>query len=112
MSLNKMKKDIDSRADIELMVIVFYERIKKDKLLGCIFQDVAQVNLALHIQKMTDFWENVIFQTGSYEGNPMNLHTKLHKVVPLTEAQFEQWNELFTDSIFCDKSSLTPDCSL
>lgn len=39
-----MIKGIETRSDIELLVNVFYEKIKVDKQLGYIFQEIAKVN--------------------------------------------------------------------
>lgn len=92
---NKLKKDIENRYDIELMVDAFYKKVLADKQLGFIFQDVAKVNWSTHIPLLYDFWENVIFFTGSYEGNPVNLHKHLHAIEPLNKTHFDRWNKLF-----------------
>jgi len=94
-----MKKDIRNRSDIELLVNTFYEKIKADKELGFIFQEVAHVNWSAHLPVMYDFWENIILYTGTYEGNPMNLHRHLHHITPLNENHFDQWNHLFSGTV-------------
>jgi hemoglobin len=48
---------------------------------------------------MYQFWENTIFYTGSYEGNPMELHKHLHRLIPLTLEHFKQWNFLFIKTV-------------
>ncbi|CAN5675991.1 hypothetical protein BH11BAC3_BH11BAC3_30460 [soil metagenome] len=94
-----MKKDIQTRADIELLVNVFYAKIIEDNLLGNIFQEIAKVNWPKHLATMYDFWENIILFTGNYEGNPMNLHQHLHYIAPLQTAHFDRWNKLFIDTL-------------
>ncbi len=94
-----MKKDIKNRADIELLVNVFYSKVLADKQLGFIFQNMAKVNWSTHIPTMYNFWENIILFTGTYEGNPMNLHQHLHHITPLNESHFNQWNHLFTTTV-------------
>lgn len=94
-----MKKDILSRTDIEILVNTFYRKVLADKLLGFIFQDVAKVNWVSHLSVMYDFWENVIFYTGSYEGNPLNLHKHLHHITPLGKPHFDRWNKLFVSTV-------------
>ncbi|MEP6711657.1 MAG: group III truncated hemoglobin, partial [Ferruginibacter sp.] len=69
-----MKKDIQTRADIEQLVKAFYEKVATDKELGLIFLELAQENWETHLPAMYNFWENIILFTGTYEGNPMNLH--------------------------------------
>lgn len=90
-----MKKDIECRDDIELMVDAFYKKVLADKQLGYIFQDVAQVNWTTHIPLLYNFWENIILFTGSYEGNPVDLHKHLHDIQPLNKSHFDRWNKLF-----------------
>ena len=94
-----MKKDITNRDDVELLVNAFYAKVIADKELGHIFQEIAKVNWTTHLAAMVDFWENIILFTGSYEGNPMNLHQHLHHIAPLNEIHFEQWNNLFIRTV-------------
>ena len=94
-----MKKDIQTREDIELLVRSFYEKIKKDSLIGPIFTDIAKVNWERHLPVMYDFWENSILFTGSYSGNPMIPHQHLHRAFPLTEDHFNRWVYLFTNTV-------------
>lgn len=104
-----MKNDITSREDIMLMVTVFYQKIAADALLGPVFNGEKKVNWEKHIPLMCDFWENALFFTGNYSGNPMNLHQHLHKVMPLQELHFRQWNILFietVDELFSGKNAL------
>ena len=47
-----MLKDISNIEDIKLMVDTFYENIRKDDLLGPIFNDKLQDRWPIHLQKM------------------------------------------------------------
>ena len=94
-----MKKDIENRTDIELLVNTFYERVEADDQLGFIFNQVAHVNWSVHLPAMYRFWENILLLTGTYEGNPMNLHKHLHHLAPLNAAHFDQWILLFTNTV-------------
>ncbi len=94
-----MKKDIENRKDIELLVNTFYTKVIADKKLGYIFNDVALVNWSTHLLVMYNFWENVILFTGSYEGNPINLHKHLHHIQPLDKFHFNRWNTLFVKTV-------------
>jgi len=106
-----MKKDIANRDDIILLINTFYEKVKKDQVIGYIFNDVAKVNWEKHLPVMYDFWENVIFFTGAYTGNPMTAHKQLHQKTPLNPEHFQEWIKLFTqtvDELFeGDKAELT-----
>lgn len=94
-----MKKDIEGREDIELLIVRFYDKVKADPVIGHIFNDIAKVNWQKHLPVMFNFWENVLFYTGVYEGNPMLVHEHLHRAFPLEKAHFTRWNELFVETV-------------
>jgi len=94
-----MKSDIVSRKEIIILVDMFYAKIKVDFTLGFIFNEVANVNWEKHLPIMYNFWENTLFFTGSYSGNPVNLHTHLHHLTPLNNTHFDQWNKLFVETV-------------
>jgi hemoglobin len=58
------KKDIIDRTDIENLVNRFYDKVKKDDLIGFIFNDVAKLDWEKHLPTMYDFWEGIIFFRG------------------------------------------------
>ncbi len=92
----RKRKDITSRADIEILVNTFYDKVNADDLLGPVF---TKVNWAKHLPLMSDFWENLLLYTGSYQGNPMDLHKHLHKVMNLQPEHFQHWNKLFIATV-------------
>ena len=94
-----MKKDIENRNDIELLVNTFYHKIMMDEELGYIFQEKAMINWQTHLPTMISFWENMVLFTGNYEGNPMNLHRHLHHIAPLHPSHFDKWNQLFLQTV-------------
>ncbi|MEO6914362.1 MAG: group III truncated hemoglobin [Chitinophagaceae bacterium] len=94
-----MKKDIENRADIELLVTTFYDVVVTDPVIGKIFTDIAAVNWEAHLPVMFDFWENMLFYTGKYNGNPMKVHQALNKRIHLEKAHFDQWIAIFTSVV-------------
>jgi hemoglobin len=94
-----LKKDIENRTDIELLVNTFYRKVKADKKLGYIFNNVALLNWSTHFLIMYNFWENAILFTGTYEGNPINLHKHLNRIQPLNKTHFNRWNTLFVRTV-------------
>ena len=94
-----MKRDIETRTDIELLVRSFYDKVKKDPVIGYIFNDLAKVNWEKHLPVMFDFWENTLFYTGTYSGNPMKSHQRLHQLYTLNKKHFVQWVHLFTATV-------------
>lgn len=94
-----MKKDISNKEDIALLVNSFYEKVKNDKTIGFFFNKVVDVNWEKHLPVMYTFWENIIFHSGGYTGNPMQVHTGLHMKHPLQKAHFGKWIELFNATV-------------
>ena len=94
-----MKTDIRNRKDIEKLVNAFYGTVKNDAVIGYLFTDVAKVNWEEHLPKMYNFWENILFFTANYEGNPMTRHKELHQKSPMSKVHFQQWNAIFTQTV-------------
>lgn len=94
-----MKTDIRNRKDIEKLVNAFYDKVKKDDTIGYLFNDVAKVNWELHLPKMYDFWENILFYSGNYSGSPMVVHKELHQKSTMNQQHFQHWNDLFSETV-------------
>lgn len=94
-----MKTDIKNRADIEKLVNAFYEKIKVDAGISYFFTDVAKVKFEDHLPKMYNFFENILFSSGNYDGNPMVTHKELHKKNAVGQNHFTHWNELFITTV-------------
>lgn len=93
------RPDLTGRADIELLVNTFYERVRGDELLGFIFDDVAHVDWTAHLPKMYAFWETMIFRSASYVGNPLAAHARLVLLTAMGRPQFDRWLALFTATV-------------
>lgn len=94
-----MKRDIENRADIEQLVNQFYRKVTEDDVIGFIFSDIVKMNWEKHLPIMYDFWDNALFFTGTYSGNPMNLHKHLHHIRPLDSKHFSRWVALFLATV-------------
>lgn len=81
------------------MVRRFYQDVAQDDLLGPVFEDVAQVDWATHLPKLTAFWCRALLGQPGYEGNPFRAHAEVHARSPFTHAHFERWLQLFTDTV-------------
>lgn len=97
--MTTVKTDILTRVDIERLVNRFYDKVKTDQTIGYIFNDLVKVNWDKHLPIMYDFWESVILFTGTYSGNPMVTHRKLHQVANLTAEHFKAWLSLFISTV-------------
>lgn len=94
-----MKTDIKNRSDIEKLVNTFYEKVQKDLVISYFFNDIAKVNWENHLPKMCDFFENILFSSGNYSGNPMQVHEELHKKSQVRAEHFQHWNTLFDATV-------------
>lgn len=94
--------DIENRADIDLLMRVFYERALADEVIGYIFSDVAKLDLEHHLPIIGDFWETMLFRTGDYAArgrNPMEVHRQLHLKSAFKPVHFSRWLELFVGCV-------------
>lgn len=94
-----MKTDISTRTDIERLVDAFYEKIKTDQTIGYLFNEVAKVDWQKHLPVMYDFWENILFSAGNYNGNPMVKHKELHARSTMNTTHFAKWLYLFSATV-------------
>lgn len=94
-----VKRDLKNRKDIEFLVSEFYKKVKTDDVIGFYFTKVVNIHWDRHLELMVNFWENVLFHTGHYEGNPMQRHQELNETNPLKLVHFEQWTKLFSATI-------------
>ncbi len=94
-----MKNDITNRADIELLINSFYNKVKKDPLIAFFFTEIVPVNWEVHLPVMYGFWENILFFSGTYEGNPMAKHKSIHQKCPMKMEHFQRWTSLFNETV-------------
>ena len=98
------KKDINTRADIFLLVSKFYEKVKTDKILAPFFNETIN-DWNLHIEHLTTFWETSLFMTRKldqkYTGNPLEAHIKVDKQFnhSIDNLHFGIWLNLWYQSI-------------
>ena len=92
-------KDITSHEDIKQLIDSFYSHVRKDDVIGYIFNDVAHVDWDHHLPRMYAFWEFLILGGESYMGNPFEAHKKLNEKVKLKPEHFERWIQLFNQSV-------------
>jgi hemoglobin len=94
-----LKKEIESREDIELLVDEFYKKVRKDEVLSYIFNEAIEINWEEHMPIMADFWESIILDNPIYHRNAMHVHMDLNQKVPLKHEHFEQWKNLFFETL-------------
>ncbi|HPE82804.1 MAG: group III truncated hemoglobin [Aequorivita sp.] len=94
------KKKIESREDVSLLVTTFYSKVRKEPLLGPIFNGII-TDWETHLELLTDFWETNLFFKRKYFGNPMHAHIEVDKKVggTINELHFGTWINLWHETI-------------
>ena len=92
-------KDIETIEDIELLVNTFYNKVKKDDVIGFFFNDVAKTNWEVHLPKMYLFWRALLFMDIKFEGNPVGAHIPINLQVPMEERHFDHWVGLWKETV-------------
>jgi hemoglobin len=77
-------------AMIENLVRTFYGRVRRDPLIGPVFESRVE-DWEAHFQRLIAFWSSVALMSGRYHGQPMAVHVSL----PIDTAHFDRWLEIF-----------------
>jgi hemoglobin len=95
-------KDIENRADIIRLVDAFYDKLLNDPAMIPVFEP-SMKNWKEHVERVYNFWDNWLFQTGSYTGGLMWVHIDRNRTYPLNTHLFELWLAYWnwsTDNLF------------
>lgn len=88
-------KDIQVLEDVKVMVDEFYGKIRKDELLGPIFENIIQDRWPEHLEKMYSFWQTILLEERTYSGRPFVPHMNL----PVEQKHFDRWLFLFSETV-------------
>jgi len=92
---NQELTDIQTEADVKLLVDSFYDKVNDDQLLAPIFNDVAMVEWPHHLPNMYAFWNSLILGIPGYKGQPFPKHALL----PITSEHFDRWLVHFYNTV-------------
>lgn len=91
--------DINTRADIEILMNAFYTKLLADPVISYIFTDVAKLDLEAHLPHLADFWEQTLFYRGTYRKNVLQIHLDLNEKATLTDEHFDIWLNYFHQAV-------------
>lgn len=95
-----MTSDITSKEDIHGIISKFYEQLLNDALMKPFFESILEENqLEHHIQIITDFWSDILFETHLYANNVMQKHLHKNAEMPFEKVHFECWTSYFITTI-------------
>jgi len=95
-------KAIESREDITRLVTKFYAKVRKDSLLGPIFNHhIASDEWPAHLSKLSDFWEVHLLRGSNFRGNPVQKHIQVdhHLQHTMNKEHFDRWLELWSETL-------------
>lgn len=95
-----MKPDISSRKNIKLIITKFYDKLLIDDKMLPFFEDIVQENqLEHHLEIITDFWNDILFDTITYQNNVMQKHLDKNTFVKFQKEHFTIWVSYFFTTI-------------
>jgi hemoglobin len=85
-------RDIESRADITLLIQTFYERLLQLDDIKPVF---AGINFQEHVPHIVSFWSFVLLDEEGYKTNVFDKHLPL----PIRPYMFDIWLEVWTQAV-------------
>lgn len=90
------REKVISEASIRLMVDQFYAEVRRDDVLGPVFERALHGQWDEHMPRMYAFWSTVLLSTSSFQGNVYGKHMVLPGI---TQEHFVRWLALFRDTV-------------
>ena len=81
-----------NRASIAIRVHDFYADIRRDDVLGPVFDGAIGAHWGPHLERMVDFWCSVVLSSGEFKGNVFGKHMQLQGI---GVEHFQRWLGLF-----------------
>lgn len=94
-----MKKELNSKEDLDFLIREFYGKAMVNKRIGHFFTESVQLDLLTHLPKIVAFWSDILFGTKMYQSNPMQKHLELHAISPLDKDDFMEWLRLWRETV-------------
>ena len=92
-------RNLDDRAQIHDLVVAFYRELVFDDMLAPVFDEVAEVDWAVHIPTLIDFWCRVLLGQPGYDGYVLGAHEAVNQLSRFRPEHFDRWYGLWVESI-------------
>jgi hemoglobin len=95
-------RELQDREDVHFLVRTFYGKVRKDELLGPIFnRHIAEEEWPDHLEKLTDFWETNLFGISKFKGSPSSKHVNVDATSghSIDQVHFGRWLNLWFETI-------------
>lgn len=83
---------LPSREAIQIVVSNFYDDVRNDDLLSPIFDSKLSGLWEAHVERLVNFWCNIILSTNDYKGSVYRKHMEISGA---TKEHFVRWLQLF-----------------
>lgn len=93
--MKTQKRDIENIEDIQLLVNTFYSKVRKNDLIGPIFDGRIGGRWPEHLEKMYKFWQTVLLDDHTYFGAPFPPHATM----PIDQSHFNVWLGIFKETV-------------
>jgi len=93
------KRDIENRADLEILLEIFYKKVFNDDLISHFFTEVVPLNLETHIPVIADFWESVLLDGRGYRKNVMEIHLNISEKSKINKEHLDRWVKIFSETV-------------
>ena len=90
------KEDLRTFDQVKTLVDLFYEKVRKDDLIGPVFEHRINGNWEKHLDKMYRFWQTVLLEEHTYYGSPFAPHANL----PVEKVHFDRRLWLFDQTLY------------
>lgn len=95
-----MKLEIKSREDIKFIITHFYDKLLNDELMRPFFQEfLLEDTLEEHLEVITSFWEDILFDTTKYHQNVLKKHMDKNRFIKFKKEHFNLWLSYFNETI-------------
>lgn len=81
---------------IRLLVHTFYDGVRRDAVLGPVFDKALHGDWEGHLPRMVDFWSTVLLGTSRFQGNVYGKHMALQGI---EGEHFVRWLSLFKQTV-------------
>lgn len=95
-----LKSDISAREDIKKIITKFYDKLLDDEKMLPFFNEIVEQNhLEQHVEMITDFWNDMLFETIMYKNNVMQKHLDKNAFTKFEKEHFSIWVSYFSETI-------------
>ena len=92
--------DISTRKDIYNIIKLFYDKMIADETMVVFFEEfINNKTLEEHFISITDFWEDILFNTNNYSKNVMQKHLIASQKNKFEKHHFINWLHYLTSTI-------------